>query len=52
MRHTATVHLILAGVDMFTVSKILGHASIKVTESVYAHVPASHKREAMDKLPF
>jgi integrase len=52
LRHTATVGFLMAGVDMFTVSKILGHTSIRVTETVYAHIPAEHKREAMDKLPF
>lgn len=52
LRHTATVHFLLAGIDMFTVSRILGHTSVRTTETVYAHVPADHKREAMDKLPF
>ncbi len=52
LRHTATVHFLMAGVDMFTISRILGHTSVKVTETVYAHIPAEHKREAMDKLPF
>jgi integrase len=52
LRHTATVHWLLAGVYMFTISRILGHSSVKVTETVYAHVPVEHKREAMDKLPF
>jgi hypothetical protein len=33
---------------------LLGKESLpsKVTETVYAHIPAEHKREAMDKLPF
>jgi integrase len=52
LRHIATVHLQMAGVDMFTVSRILDHTSEKVTETVYAHIPVEHKREAMDKLPF
>lgn len=52
LRHTATVHFLMAGVDMFTISKILGHTSVRTTETVYAHVPVEHKREAMDKLPF
>jgi integrase len=52
LRHTATVGFLMAGVDMFTVSRILGHTSVKVTETVYAHIPVEHKREAMDKLPF
>jgi integrase len=52
LRHTATVHWLLAGIDMYTISKILGHTSVKVTETVYAHIPAAHKQEAMDKLPY
>jgi integrase len=52
LRHTATVHFLMAGIDMFTVSRILGHTSVKVTETVYAHIPIEHKREAMDTLPF
>jgi len=52
LRHAATVGFLMAGIDMFAVSKILGHASIKVTETVYAHIPVEHKREALDKLPF
>jgi integrase len=52
LRHTATVGFLMAGIDMFTVSRILGHTSIKVTESVYAHIPVEHKRDAMDRLPF
>ena len=52
LRHTATVHWLLAGVDIHTISKILGHTSIRITETVYAHVPAAQRQEAMDKLPF
>ena len=52
LRHTATVGFLMAGIDMFTVSRILGHTSVKVTETVYAHLPAERRREVMDKLPF
>ena len=52
LRHTATVHWLLAGVDIHTVSKILGHTSIRITETVYAHVPAARKQDVMDKLPY
>jgi len=52
LRHTATVYFLKAGIDMFTVSRILGHTSVRTTETVYAHIPTGRKREAMDKLPF
>jgi integrase len=52
LRHTATVHFLMAGVPMITVSKILGHTSITVTETVYAHIPTAKKKEAMDMLPY
>ncbi|MCX6600777.1 MAG: tyrosine-type recombinase/integrase [bacterium] len=52
LRHTTTAGLITAGVDLYTVSRILGHSSTKVTESVYAHVSPAHKLEAMNKLRF
>ena len=35
-RHTCGTLLLNAGVDMLTVSKVLGHSSTKTTEAVYA----------------
>lgn len=35
-RHTCGTLLLNAGVDILSVSKILGHSSSKITESVYA----------------
>lgn len=37
-RHTCGTLLLNAGVDILTVSKILGHSTSKVTESVYVKV--------------
>jgi integrase len=37
LRHTCASRLLAAGVDLYTVSKWLGHASVKVTER-YAHL--------------
>ena len=45
-------HLIKNGMDIYAISRILGHTSVKVTETVYAHIPAEHNREAMGKLSF
>ncbi len=49
-RHTNATNLLLAGVDIYTVSKILGHKSIKVTE-IYAHQIDKTKQAALAKLP-
>jgi integrase len=38
MRHTYAGNLIVAGVDLYVVSKMLGHRSIQVTEMFYAHL--------------
>ena len=35
-RHTVATLLLNSGVDMVTVSKILGHANSRITERVYA----------------
>ena len=37
LRHTFASHLVQAGVDLYHVSKLMGHSSIKVTE-IYAHL--------------
>jgi integrase len=44
VRHTYAGNLIAAGVDLYVVSKMLGHRSIQVTEAFYAHL----RREALD----
>jgi len=49
LRHTAASRMIEAGVDLVTVSKILGHASIQMTMR-YAHPTAESMRRAVQKL--
>jgi integrase len=41
LRHTAASMLIAAGVDVATVSKVLGHANPSITLGVYAHAFAA-----------
>ena len=49
LRHTFSSHLIMAGVDLTTVKKLLGHKDIKMTLR-YAHLAPSHKVKAVDIL--
>ena len=49
-RHTFATLLITMDVDIYTVSKLLGHASVKTTE-IYAKVINKKLDEAVSKLP-
>jgi len=50
-RHTFASRLLQAGVSMYIVSKLLGHASVKTTERYYAHlVVDKSSAEAMNVL--
>ena len=50
LRHTFASHLVQNGVDLYTVSKLLGHSSIKTTE-IYAHLSPVTLASAVEKLP-
>ena len=49
-RHTCATLLLFYGTDLYTVSKILGHTSIKTTQ-VYAKVADETKRRAVASIP-
>jgi integrase len=49
LRHSCASILIGLGVDLYTVSKILGHGSINTTQR-YAHLQVGQQREALAKL--
>lgn len=49
-RHTYASHLVQNGVDIFTVSKLLGHASVKTT-MIYAHLAPKTYEDAVGRLP-
>jgi len=49
-RHTFAVNSLASGVDIFTVSKLLGHRDLKTT-LVYAKIVNSKLNEAVNKLP-
>jgi len=48
-RHTFGSHLVMEGVDLVTVSKLMGHTNIKMTMR-YAHLAPRHLAEAVAKL--
>lgn len=50
LRHTFASHLVQAGVDLYRVSKLLGHSSIQMTE-IYAHLAPADLVAAVSKLP-
>ena len=50
LRHTAASLMILEGVDLKTISDILGHSSISITADIYGHVLEEQKRKAVSTL--
>lgn len=51
LRHTFASQMIMAGVDIVTVSRLLGHASISTTQ-IYSHLSQEHIRESIKRLHF
>ena len=49
-RHTFATLSLTYGVDLYTISKLLGHSSILVTQ-IYADIINEKKREAVDSIP-
>jgi len=49
-RHTFATRCIEAGVDIKSLSEILGHASVNITLNCYVHSLFDQKRESMNKL--
>lgn len=48
-RHTFAAYLAMEGISIYTISKLLGHSSVKVTER-YAHLSPEHTRGAVELL--
>lgn len=51
LRHTYASHLAQAGVDLLTISKLLGHADTRITSRHYAHLADKTLADAVTKLP-
>ena len=49
-RHTFATLALTHDIDLYTVSKLLGHKEIKTTQ-IYAKLVDKKKDEAVDKLP-
>ena len=49
LRHTFASHLVMAGVDLATVQKLLGHRDIKTTMR-YAHLAPDHLKGAVERI--
>ncbi|MFZ4553667.1 MAG: tyrosine-type recombinase/integrase [Burkholderiales bacterium] len=51
LRHTYASQLAQQGVDLLTISKLLGHADTRITARHYAHLSDQTLRSAVEKLP-
>lgn len=49
-RHSAASIMLAAGVPLEVVSKVLGHASIRITADVYGHVMEPQRQQAADMM--
>jgi integrase len=50
LRHTFASQLVMAGVNVFKVSKWLGHSGVMMTEKYYAHLSPDSQREEINFL--
>lgn len=49
LRHTFATRCVEAGVDVKTLSEILGHSNINITLNTYVHSSLEHKKEEIEK---
>lgn len=50
LRHTFATRCIESGMDVKTLSEILGHASVNITLNTYVHSSLDHKRNQMETM--
>lgn len=51
IRHTFATRSLEFGMDIKTLSVLLGHASIKITLDLYVHITEEEKRKQINKIP-
>ena len=47
--HSCGTMMVQAGVDLYVVSRILGHSTIAVTQASYAHLQIDTLRRGLEK---
>ncbi len=52
LRHTFATRCIMAGVDIKTLSEILGHSNVSITLNTYVHITMEMKLQQIEKLSF
>ena len=50
LRHTFATRCLESGMDLLTISKTLGHSSVKITGDVYLHMSQPLQKECLDRL--
>lgn len=50
LRHTFASWLVMAGADLFTVARLLGHTSTKQVEETYGHLSPGHRLATVEML--
>ncbi|RUR38392.1 site-specific integrase [Vreelandella populi] len=48
LRHNFASQLVMAGIDLLTVSKLMAHSDIQTTIQYYAHLRPDHTRDAVE----
>ena len=50
LRHTFASWLVMEGVDLLTVARLMGHATIDQVQQTYGHLSPEHRRAAVEHL--